>query len=346
MLNIHSDFQSNNNTIQLHIAPDIQTTINNYFQLEHDQEVGGLLLGNIEIIAEQTHLHVTGILTATSRQKKDFLDEFRFNHEIWRDLYAKKAESFSEAYILGWFYGHPANHRQLSEDIIHIHKNFFQQPYQVACLINAITKLTWFYHWETDTDTLSPLQVVLAQAPLTLSDQLSAKLNKTDDAIQPEQESSKINQVLNNMSTRMKAWVGVALIITLAVIGLYPILRTVDEPTTPGNIATNSTTSNESSVPASSKANTTNVAKQSDEPRSTQLKESPVAASAKQDSAQQDSTQKNIEIYYVQSGDSLWTISAKYYGSGVKFYKIIEQNGLLDLKTLSVGMKLEIPLEN
>lgn len=341
MLNIHSIFQANNGLLELHLTPEIQTTINEYFQKEPSQEIGGLFLGTTQVRNDKTALQITGILLATTKHNKDFLNEFRFNHEIWRDLYAKKAELWPEATILGWFYGHPANHHQPTEDVLHIHKNFFPQPYQVACLLNAVTTQSWVYHWENDT--LKPLQIVLSQVPIDHINQLRPKLNPTVDSDQPEVQPSKLNQLLNNMSTQMKAVVGGILIICLAIIGLYPILKPVQELPNQGNVVSSG------QIPVHNDSTSTKepinqpINKLSNEPPVDNIKSAPKETSSAK-SSPKDSAEDNIEIYYVQKGDSLWSISAKYYGSGLKFYKILEQNDLDNLKTLHVGMKLEIPL--
>jgi len=52
------------------------------------------------------------------------------------------------------------------------------------------------------------------------------------------------------------------------------------------------------------------------------------------------------ETYTVQKGDSLWSISKKFYGNGSNWKRIQEANmeTLSDPKKLRTGMKLHIPL--
>ena len=47
--------------------------------------------------------------------------------------------------------------------------------------------------------------------------------------------------------------------------------------------------------------------------------------------------------YTVKSGDTLYKISIKYYGSGTKWRKIADANKIKDPKKLRVGQKLKIP---
>lgn len=47
--------------------------------------------------------------------------------------------------------------------------------------------------------------------------------------------------------------------------------------------------------------------------------------------------------YTVKSGDTLWSISIKYYGTGSKWTKIADANGIKDPKSLKVGKVLRIP---
>lgn len=49
------------------------------------------------------------------------------------------------------------------------------------------------------------------------------------------------------------------------------------------------------------------------------------------------------KTYTVKSGDSLYKISIKYYGTGTKWRKIADANKIKDPKKLKVGQKLKIP---
>ncbi|MCL4393244.1 MAG: LysM peptidoglycan-binding domain-containing protein [Chloroflexi bacterium] len=49
--------------------------------------------------------------------------------------------------------------------------------------------------------------------------------------------------------------------------------------------------------------------------------------------------------YVVQSGDTLWSIAANFYGNGSKYTLIQSANGLSDGERLRVGMTLTIPSE-
>jgi nucleoid-associated protein YgaU len=49
------------------------------------------------------------------------------------------------------------------------------------------------------------------------------------------------------------------------------------------------------------------------------------------------------QVYTVQAGDNLSTISKRFYGDANKYQKIAQANGLADPDKIKVGMQLKIP---
>jgi putative chitinase len=55
------------------------------------------------------------------------------------------------------------------------------------------------------------------------------------------------------------------------------------------------------------------------------------------------STENTSDEYIVQKGDSLWSISMKYYDSGFKWVDIAKANNIKNARAIEVGQKLIIP---
>ena len=55
----------------------------------------------------------------------------------------------------------------------------------------------------------------------------------------------------------------------------------------------------------------------------------------------------NVEYYEIQSGDTLWAVAKKFYGSGNKYTKIFEANKevIKDPDKIYPGQKIRIPAE-
>lgn len=57
----------------------------------------------------------------------------------------------------------------------------------------------------------------------------------------------------------------------------------------------------------------------------------------------ESSEEKEATAYTVKSGDCLWSIAARFYGSGAEYWKIAEANALRKPDYLRIGQILEIP---
>ncbi len=59
---------------------------------------------------------------------------------------------------------------------------------------------------------------------------------------------------------------------------------------------------------------------------------------------EQNTNQTDNEVYVVNKGDTLWSISEKYYGDGTFWKDIAEANDITDAKKIEIGDGLVIPI--
>jgi len=104
-----------------------------------DAEVGGMLFGGITNGKTQIVGFVPA-LKATSEQIS-----LTFTHEVWEDILQQGESKFPGKQIVGWYHTHPSFGIFLSDYDQFIQNNFFNQPGQVALVIDPIAgSLGWF----------------------------------------------------------------------------------------------------------------------------------------------------------------------------------------------------------
>lgn len=71
-----------------------------------------------------------------------------FTHETWQYIGEVMEQRYPEERIVGWFHTHPGFGVFLSGHDMFIHKHFFDQPWQVAYVIDPVAQSRGFFRWE------------------------------------------------------------------------------------------------------------------------------------------------------------------------------------------------------
>ena len=101
-------------------------------------ELGGIMLGH-ECVDDQTgepFVWVTESLEA--KHYENTQASFTYTHDSWEEITRERDRLYPDLDIVGWYHTHPDFGIFLSSHDLFIHRNFFNQPLQVAYVVDPI----------------------------------------------------------------------------------------------------------------------------------------------------------------------------------------------------------------
>ena len=110
-------------------------------------ELGGILLG-IECVDDQTgepFVWITESLEAKHYESSEA--RFKYTHESWEEITRERDQLHPDLDIVGWYHTHPDFGIFLSGLDLFIHENYFNQPLQVAYVVDPIRQVRGFFQW-------------------------------------------------------------------------------------------------------------------------------------------------------------------------------------------------------
>src|SRR5262245_12284030 len=110
-------------------------------------ELGGILLGK-ECVDEATNTPFVWI--TQSLEAKHYANtqaSFTYTHDSWEEITRERDRLYPELDIVGWYHTHPSFGIFLSHHDLYIHQHFFNQPLQVAYVVDPINQSRGFFQW-------------------------------------------------------------------------------------------------------------------------------------------------------------------------------------------------------
>jgi proteasome lid subunit RPN8/RPN11 len=110
-------------------------------------ELGGIILGH-ECIDDQTgepFVWVTKSLEA--KHYENTQASFTYTHDAWEEITRERDRLHPDLDIVGWYHTHPDFGIFLSSHDLFIHRNFFNQPLQLAYVVDPIRQTRGFFRW-------------------------------------------------------------------------------------------------------------------------------------------------------------------------------------------------------
>lgn len=143
--------------ITIIIKKQAQQQIDEFAASDTSRELGGILLG----LPEKSDSGLTLTITAMLKAKKTAADKtsLTFTHETWDRIHHEKEILYPELKIVGWFHTHPGFGVFLSNYDLFIQQNFFNLHWQVAYVIDPVNEKKGFFAWEDNQIKASPYRV-------------------------------------------------------------------------------------------------------------------------------------------------------------------------------------------
>ncbi|MBU7005355.1 LysM peptidoglycan-binding domain-containing protein [Phosphitispora fastidiosa] len=305
-------------TAEVLLSTAIIPELTGIFEASPSCDWGGVLLGEI---SEKDGIVTTIVYGAVpAAYKKSFLDEFRTNSQMWKEFYTERDRHYPDAKIVGWYYYSPASGQPPKQNI-DIHKTFFDTPGQVFLFLDR-NGTPHCYQKSESGDSLIPV----------ISSEFTGQYSPGGNC---DSAGDSKPEATSNLCLKIGLKKAGLFLVFFAICVLGLMYKDLTNPIVDSSRAT--------PIPpvetASSPADTALVSPSEDKSAEPDIDIPAILVS--------ENTSQPEPIYYiVQKGDSLWVISEKFYGTGFKFYKILESNNIFNPRNLYAGQKLTIQPES
>jgi proteasome lid subunit RPN8/RPN11 len=109
-------------------------------------ELCGVLVGSLCRDEQGPFLHIVDTIRGEHAHNSG--TQVTFTHDTWSYINDRKDSRFPDLRIVGWYHTHPRFGVFLSEQDQFIHKHFFNQPWQVAFVIDQVQGDEGFFIWK------------------------------------------------------------------------------------------------------------------------------------------------------------------------------------------------------
>lgn len=301
-----------------------QLTNNASLSSDPCQLSGGLLLGNFFEGEASVIIEIKELVFAETH---DFFEEFICSPQIWKDMYNVKSGGFPNYRILGWFIAGATLDKPGAKEL-DIHNRFFSETNKILFVATKQSMLAYYVKQEQFFSI--PIRVIETKA-------------------EPRRDNLITEKKKDGLSVAVKK---VILFTAMFFVCLFSIMYKDLTSPIDSRADKEATVQEQGATDASSSSlakNSHNPSMENEEPTIEPEEKPKTKPEEKLEimAEEKSNLKKNFsqQYYVVKKGDSLWSISEKYYGSGFKFYKIMKENKLVNPNNLHIGQRLIIPVD-
>lgn len=340
---------------KIYVEDYVDTFFNQLCEKAGQEMTGAFLVGEKIQEEEQDYIYVYGAIRMQELKKKG--KDFFIEESVWKNACETCKEYFGNAEILGWFIAGGEHPLEVNHNINKIHQKYFQREKSIFVTKNARDKEEKFYvykykelmecgghfvYYEKNLEMQNYMIASRKRVGITPSEIIEDRVTKNFRSIIQE----KIDKNEQKTRSRLVYVSSTFLILVILIIGVtmldnYDKMKNVENSLS--EISETVAKREEESVETSGQ-----IVEQEEpvvpEPLE-ETKEEPTVSQT-QDEKDEETVEGTIQtedIYIVEKGDTLVTISKKVYGDSAHVDAICKMNGLEDGNLIFIGQKLMLP---
>jgi proteasome lid subunit RPN8/RPN11 len=134
--------------LSIFVQADTFIDLRKHSQKRTDREVGGFLVGDALHEKGNLFIQITHLIKVQEIQHKS--GEFIFTHDVWKMIDSMMSQRYHDKQLLGWYHTHPGIGVFLSPEDKFIQNSFFNHPWQIAIVLDPLTKYQLFYYTKNE----------------------------------------------------------------------------------------------------------------------------------------------------------------------------------------------------
>ncbi len=347
--------------LHIFILDEVYEHVQKYAKTDIKKELGGVFLGSYVQKEECEVLIINGVLDAKHTIQSD--KTLEYTEKTWLAIHRETEAFYPDTQIVGWFHTCPGYGVFLSSNDPFLENNFSDFLWQVGLMIDPISeKQEWFQRKKGDIQKCSGYYLYSKTRTLT-EEAFSERRKRVQQSQKTVEERSAediaekkevpVNIKVKKGSQRIHFILHGALfllvfILLISQIQLSRNIKKIDAPAAP--------ISDEMQISVMEElAFMQQKLQVMEEMLAQEQVQVPSAPNNGVDSGQpqdggsqspptQDQKYEHVE-YVIKEGETLWSISQRFYNDGQKYKMLMEVNNIDDLDKVQVGQKIIIPKE-
>ncbi len=130
------------------MSPSALRDIWQHADSDTSREIGGVLVGRVVSGPGGTIVEIHKAWPAKHTEASSV--HVKFTHETWEEWHSALDNEPDGTSIVGWYHTHPGLGVFLSDHDLFIHRHFFNQPWQVAIVVDPISRDFGCFGWRDD----------------------------------------------------------------------------------------------------------------------------------------------------------------------------------------------------
>jgi proteasome lid subunit RPN8/RPN11 len=131
---------------RIHISRGAYDEMKDHAAMTDQVELCGVLVGDVCRDDQGFFLKVTGAIRGEGAN--NYGSQVTFTHETWNHINSIKDEKYPHQKVVGWYHTHPGFGVFLSKMDSFIQENFFNQPYQIAIVLETKDNEEGCFAWK------------------------------------------------------------------------------------------------------------------------------------------------------------------------------------------------------